>query len=71
MKLVHAGIATALMGSLFPIGIEKPHLYDYFCYGSSNGYQGHINIGSSAPGWPGTVQKHADTSTRITDGLIG
>ena len=22
-----------------------------------------INIGSSAPDWPGTVQKHSDTST--------
>ena len=36
-----------------------------FCYGSSNGYKEHINIGSSAPDWPGTVQKHADTSTML------
>ena len=24
-----------------------------------------INIGSSAPDWPGTVQKHSDTSTTL------
>ena len=24
-----------------------------------------LNIGSSAPDWPGTVQKHADTSTAL------
>ena len=43
---------------------RTPHLYIYiYCYGSSNGYQGHINIGSSALDWPDTVQNHADTST--------
>ena len=52
------------MGPLFPIGIENL-IYVFFCYGSSNGYQGHINIGSSAPDWPGSVQKHADTSTTL------
>ena len=34
----------------------------------------HINIGSSTPDWPGTVQKHADTFTALkeqVDRLIG
>ena len=37
----------------------------FFCYGLSYGYEGHIYIGSSAPDWPGTVQKHSDTSTTL------
>ena len=52
-----------LTGPLFPIGIEHLIYMKFFCYGSSYGYKGHINIGSSAPDWPGTVQKHSDTST--------
>ena len=56
---------TALTGTLFSIGIEHLIHMIFFCYGSSNGYQGHINIGSSAPNWPGTVPKHSDTSTTL------
>ena len=40
---------TPLTGPLFPIGIEHLIYMKFFCYGSSNGYEGHINIGSSAP----------------------
>ena len=57
-----------LTGPLFPIGIEHLIYMIFFCYGSSNG------IGSSAPDWPGTVQKHSDTSTTLkkyVDRLIG
>ena len=29
-----------------------------------------MNIGSSALDWPGTIQKHADTSTTLKNRLI-
>ena len=54
-----------LTGPLFPIGIEHLIYMKFLCYGSSYGYYGHINIDSSAPDWPGTVQKHSDTSTKL------
>ena len=65
---------ATLTGPLFPIGIEHLIYMKFFCYGSSYGYQGHINIGSSAPDSPGTVQKHSDTSTTLkkeVDRLVG
>ena len=54
-----------LTGPFFPIGIEHLIYMKFFCYGSSYGYLGHINIDGSAPDWPGTVQKHSDTSTTL------
>ena len=55
-------------GAPFSYRNRTPHLYEN---GSSYGYSGHINIGSSAPDWPGTVQKHSDTSTTLKNRLIG
>ena len=72
--LAVVALVVFLTGPLFPIGIEHLFYMIFFCYGSSNGYKGHINIDSSAPDWPGTVQKHSDTSTTLkkyVDQLIG
>ena len=54
-------------GGPFSYRNRKLHLCEIILLrnGSSNGYQGYINIGSSAPDWPRTVQKHADISTTL------
>ena len=43
----------------------KSHFMFLFRYGSSNGCYGHINISSSAPDWPRTIQKHLNISTTL------
>ena len=65
LNIMRLRLRAVSTGTLFLIGIEHLIYMIFFCYGPSNGYEGHINIGSSAPDWPGTVQKHSDTSTTL------
>ena len=63
-----------LNGAPFSYRNRTPHLYIYFSVTvhqmAIKGISG-INIGSSAPDWPGMVQKHSDTSTTLKNMLIG
>ena len=52
-------------GAPFSYRNRTPHLYDFFLLRFVIWLLRHINIGSSAPDWPGTVQKHSDTSTTL------
>ena len=61
------GSHLLLTGPLFPTGKKKEtYLYDLFLVVRQR-YYTHINIGSSAPDWPGTFQKYANTSTTLKE----
>ena len=56
---------SSFNGAPFSYRNRTPHSYEIFLLRFVIWLLRALNIGSSAPDWPGTVQKHSDTSTTL------